>query len=116
MKLHRRKFLRLTAGTAALPAVSRIARAQTYPTRPVRVMLGFPAGGAADVTMRLMGQWLSERLGHPFVIENKPGAATNIATETVVRAPPDGCTLLVITGSNAINATLYAKLNFNFHS
>jgi tripartite-type tricarboxylate transporter receptor subunit TctC len=114
MKLPRRKFLHLATGAAALSAISRLARAQAYPARPVRVVVGFPAGGAADVTMRLMGQWLSERLGQPFIIENKPGAATNIATEAVVRALPDGYTLLMITGSNAINATLYDKLNFNF--
>ena len=95
MKLpHRRQFLQLAAGAAALPAVSRIALAQTYPTRPVRWIVGFPAGGGSDVIARLMGQWLSERLGQPFVIDNRPGAGTNIATEVVVRAPPDGYTLL----------------------
>ena len=114
MKLGRRQFLQATAGAAALSAVPCFARAQAYPSRPVRIIIGFPAGGAADVTMRLIGQWLSERLGQPFVIENKPGAATNIATEAVVRALPDGHTLLAITGDNAINATLYDKLNFNF--
>jgi tripartite-type tricarboxylate transporter receptor subunit TctC len=114
MKLPRRKFLHLAAGAAALPAVSRIARAQTYPTRPVRLVVGFPAGGSADITARLIGQWLSERLGQQFVIENRTGAGTNIGTEAVVRAPPDGSTLLFVTQSNAINATLYDNLNFNF--
>jgi tripartite-type tricarboxylate transporter receptor subunit TctC len=98
MKLPRRNFLHLVAGAAALPALSRFAWAQNYPTRPVRIIVGFPAGGAGDVIARLIGQWLSERLRQPFVIENKPGAATNIATEAVVRAPPDGYTLLFITG------------------
>ena len=94
--------------------MSRIARAQAYPTRPVRLIVGFAAGGAADIVARLMGQWLSERLGQPFVIENRPGAGSNIATEAVVRAPPDGYTLLLVASANAINATLYDKLNFNF--
>ena len=111
MKLHRRKFLHLAA---ALPAVSRPAWAQTYPTRPVRIVVGFSPGGVTDVVARLIGQWLTERLGHPFVIENRPGAANNIGTELVVRAPPDGYTLLLVNTSNAINATLYDKLNFNF--
>ncbi len=114
MKLLRRQFLHLAAGAAALPAVSRIARAQTYPTRPVRIVVGFPAGAAADIVARLIGQWLSERLGQPFIIENRPGAGSNIGTEAVVRAPPDGYTLLLVTSPNAINATLYEKLNFNF--
>jgi tripartite-type tricarboxylate transporter receptor subunit TctC len=114
MKLFRRKFLHLAAGAAALPAVSRIARAQTYPTRPVRIIVGFAAGTGADILARLMGQWLSERLGQQFVIENRPGAGTNIATETVVRSTPDGYTLLAVSPANAINATLYEKLNFNF--
>jgi len=115
MKLpHRRKFLHLAAGAAALPAVSRIARAQGYPTRLVRIVVGFPPGGASDITARLMGQWLSERLGQPFVIENRPGAGSNIATEAVVRSPPDGFTLLLANSPHAINATLYDKLNFNF--
>ena len=114
MKLPRRQFLYLAAGAAALPAVSRSARAQTYPTRPVRWIIGFPAGGGSDVLARLLGQWLSERLGQPFVIENRPGAGTNIAAEAVVRAPPDGYTLLQASTPAAINATLYDKLNFNF--
>jgi tripartite-type tricarboxylate transporter receptor subunit TctC len=110
----RRAFLHLAAGAAALPAVSRFARAQTYPSRPVRIIVGVPAGGAPDVFARLIGEWLSGRLGQPFVIENRPGAGTNIATEAVVSAPPDGYTLLLVTSSNMINATLYDKLNFNF--
>ena len=115
MKLpHRRNFLRLAAGTAALPAVSRIAWAQTYPTRLVRLVVGFPAGQTADITARVMGQWLSERLGQPFVIDNRPGASGTIATEAVVRAPADGYTLLYVTASNYINATLYEKLNYDF--
>ena len=113
MKLPRRKFLQLAAGTAALPAVSRFARAQGYPSRPVRIVVGFPAGGGSDITARLIGQWLSERLGQPFVVENRPGAATNIATEAVVRAPADGYTLLLFGSSSAINATFYDKLPFN---
>src|SRR5262245_45413407 len=114
MKLPRRKFLHLAVGAAALPAVSRIAWAQAYPARPVRLISGFPAGGPTDVLARLMGQWLSERLGQPFVIENRPGAGGNIGTEAVVRAPADGYTLLLVATSSAINATLYEKLNFNF--
>jgi tripartite-type tricarboxylate transporter receptor subunit TctC len=114
MKLPRRHFLHLAAGAAALPAVSRIARAQAYPTRPVRIIVGFPPGGPSDILARLMGQWLSERLGQPFVVENRPGAASNIATEAVVRGPADGYTLLLVADSAAINATLYDKLNFNF--
>ena len=114
MKLLRRQFLRLAAGAAAVPAVSRIARAEAYPTRPVRWIIGYPPGGSADITARLMGQWLSERLGQTFVIESRPGAGTNIATETVVRAPPDGYTLLLVAPANAINATLYDKLSYNF--
>src|SRR5205809_5433266 len=110
MKLPRRKFLHLAAGAAALPALSRIAMAQAYPTRPVRIIVGFPAGDGSDIIARLMGQWLSERLGQPFVIENRPGAATNIAAEAVVRAPADGYSLLVVMPPNAINATLYEKL------
>ena len=114
MKLPRRKFLHLAAGAAALPAVSRLAMAQAYPTRPVRLIVGFPAGGPGDLVARLIGQWLSERLGQQFVIENKPGAGSNIGTEAVVNAPADGYTLLFATSPNAINATLYEKLNFNF--
>ncbi len=114
MKLPRRKFLRLAAGAAALPAVSRIARAQAYPSRPVRIIVPFPAGQATDTIARLMGQSLSERLGPSFVIENRTGAGGNIGTESVVRATPDGYTLLLIGLSNAMNATLYKKLNFNF--
>ena len=114
MKLPRRQFLHLAAGAGALPAVSGIARAQGYPTRPVRWVVGLAAGGGADILARLMGQWLSERLGQQFVIENRPGAGTNIATETVVRASPDGYTLLMVLPPNAVNATLYEKLNFDF--
>jgi tripartite-type tricarboxylate transporter receptor subunit TctC len=114
MKLPRRAFLHLAAGAAALPAVSRIARAQTYPTRPVRMIVGFPAGGGADTLARLTAQWLSERLGQPFIVENRPGAGTNIATEAVVHAPADGHTLLLVGPSNATNATLFERLNFNF--
>jgi tripartite-type tricarboxylate transporter receptor subunit TctC len=114
MKTPRRQFLRLAAGAAALPAFSRIAQAQTYPTRPVRLIVGFAPGGASDILARLVGQLLSGRLGQEFVIENRTGAGTNIATEAVVRAPPDGYTLLLLTSTNAINASLYGKLNFNF--
>jgi tripartite-type tricarboxylate transporter receptor subunit TctC len=114
MKLPRRNFLHLAAGAAALTAVSRIARAQAYPTRPVRLVVPAPAGGSFDITARLLGQWLSERLGQPFVIENRPGAGTNIGTEAVVRAPADGYTLLLVGTPNAINATFYDKLNYNF--
>jgi tripartite-type tricarboxylate transporter receptor subunit TctC len=114
MKLpHRRHVLHLLAGAAALPAVSRIARAQAYPARPVRIIVGFAPGGATDIMARLMGQSLSERLGQQFVVENRPGAASNVGTEAVVNATPDGYTLLVVTSVNAINATLYEKLNFN---
>jgi tripartite-type tricarboxylate transporter receptor subunit TctC len=111
---HRRQFLHLAAGAAALPAVSRIARAQSYPSRPVRIIVGLAAGSSLDILARLMGQWLTERLGQPFVIENRPGAGTNVATEAVVRSAPDGYTLLAVSPANAINATLYEKLNFNF--
>jgi tripartite-type tricarboxylate transporter receptor subunit TctC len=114
MKLPRRQFLHLAAGAAALPTVSRFARAQAYPTRPVRIICGIAAGGAPDIVARLVAQWLSERLGQQFVVENRTGGATNIATEAVVRAPPDGYTLLQVTSSNGVNATLYDKLNFNF--
>jgi tripartite-type tricarboxylate transporter receptor subunit TctC len=114
MKLPRRQFLRLTAGAAAVPAVSRIARAQTYPTRPVRVIVASAAGGGSDILARLIGQWLSERLRQPFVVENRPGAGGNIGTEVAVRAPADGYTLLICNAANTINATLYDNLNFNF--
>ena len=114
MKLPRRQFLHLAAAAVALPAVSRIAMAQTYPMRPVRFIIGYPPGGSADITARLMGQWLSERLGQPFIIESRPGAGTNLATEAAVRAPPDGYTILLVAPANAINATLYDKLNYNF--
>ena len=114
MKLPRRNFLHLAAGAAALPTISRIARAQAYPSRPVRVIVGFTAGSAPDIVARLMGQWLSERLGQQFLVENRPGAGTNIGTEAVVRAPADGYTLLLVGAPNAINATLYDKLSFNF--
>src|SRR5215510_9836944 len=114
MKLPRRNFLHLAAGAAALPAVSRIARAQAYPTRPMRIIVGFPAGGGSDIIARLMGLYLSERLGQPFIIENRPGAGSNIATEAVVRAPPNGYMLLHVSSVNAFNATLYDNLSFNF--
>src|SRR5262245_22306203 len=115
MKLpHRRHFLHLAAGAAALSALSHVARAQTYPSRPVRIIVPVPPGGGIDIVARLIGQWLSERLGQPFLIETRPGARTNIGTEAVVRAPADGYTLLLVTAANAINATLYDKLNFNF--
>ena len=114
MKLPRRRFLHLAAGAAALPAASRFAWAQAYPTRPVRIIVGQAAGSGSDTAARLIGQWLSERLGQQFIIENRPGAAGNIATEAVVRALPDGRTLLLVNAGNAINATLYDKLNFNF--
>jgi tripartite-type tricarboxylate transporter receptor subunit TctC len=113
MKLPRRQFLHLAAGAAALPAVSRISWAQAYPSRPVRIIVDAAPGGGFDITARLMGQWLSERLGQPFVIENRPGAASNIATEAVVRAQADGYTLLLLTAANAINTTVYEKLSFN---
>ena len=112
MKLpHRRHFLRLAAGAAALPALSRIARAQAYPSRPVRIIVGFPPGGPNDLHARLIGQWLSERLGPPFVVENRPGAGGNVGTEAVVKSPPDGYTLLLASTPNTITATLYDKLN-----
>ena len=114
MKLPRRKFLHLAAGAAALPAISRVARAQAYPARPVRVVVGQAAGSGSDTAARLIGQFLSERLGQQFVIENRPGGAGNLATEAVVRAPPDGYTLLLANGANTINATLYDRLNFDF--
>jgi tripartite-type tricarboxylate transporter receptor subunit TctC len=115
MKLpHRRQFLHLAAGAVALPAVPRFARGQTYPSHPVRLIVGFAPGGPTDISARLIGQWLSERLGQAFVVENRPGGGSNLATEAVVRAPADGYTLLVGGIPNAVNATLYDKLNFNF--
>ena len=114
MKFPGRQFLHLAAGAAALPAVARIARAQAYPARPVRLIVPFPAGGPTDVVARLIGQWLSDRLGQPFIIENRPGAGTTIATEAVVRAAADGYTLLLVALSSAINATLYDNLKYNF--
>ena len=114
MKLPRRKFLHLAASAAAVPVLSRMARAQAYPTRPVRIIVGFAPGGGTDIFTRLIGQWLSERLGQQFIVENRPGAATNLAAETVVRSAPDGYTLLGFDVAAAFNATLYDKLNFNF--
>jgi tripartite-type tricarboxylate transporter receptor subunit TctC len=114
MNLPRRTFLQLAAGVAALPAGSRFAWAQTYPSRPVRIIVGFAAGGANDIIARLIGQWLTERLGRPFIVENRPGANTNIAAEAAINAAPDGHTLLVATVSNAVSATLYDKLKFDF--
>jgi tripartite-type tricarboxylate transporter receptor subunit TctC len=111
---HRRKFLHLAAGAIALPAVSRIAWAQAYPTRPIRIVVGFAAGGTSDIVARVLGQRLSGRLGQQFVIENRPGAGSNLATEAVARAAPDGYTLLLIGGANTINATLFDKINFDF--
>jgi tripartite-type tricarboxylate transporter receptor subunit TctC len=113
MKLPRRRFLHLAAGAAALPALPRVASALDYPTRPVHIIVGFAAAGPSDIAARLIGQWLSERFGRQFVIENRPGAGSNIATETVVRAPPDGYTLLLVGAPAAINATLYSNLSFN---
>jgi tripartite-type tricarboxylate transporter receptor subunit TctC len=115
MKLsHRRQFLRLAAGAVMLPAVPRTVRAQTYPTKPVRIIVGFPPGGTADIGARLIGQWLSEHLGQQFIVENRPGASTNLAAEAAVRSPADGHTLLYCGTSNAVNATLYDKLSYNF--
>jgi tripartite-type tricarboxylate transporter receptor subunit TctC len=114
MKPFRRRFLQLAAGTLALPAVSRLARAQGYPSHSVRIIVGFGPGGAPDILARLAGQWLSDRLGQPFVVENRAGASGNLATEEVVAAPPDGSTLLLVSLSNAVNASLYSKLNFDF--
>jgi tripartite-type tricarboxylate transporter receptor subunit TctC len=113
MKFPRRHFLKLTAGVAAVPTLSRIARAQAYPTKPVRIIVGFAAGGPTDIVARLIGQWLTERLGQQFVIENRPGAGSNIAAEAVVKAPADGYTLLEVTISNTVNAALYDNLSFN---
>jgi len=114
MTLPRRRFLHLAAGAVALPAVSRTARAQSYPARPVRLIIGYTPGGSADLTARLMGQWLSERLGQTVLVESRPGASTNLATEAVVHAPADGYTLLLVAPANAINASLFDKLNHNF--
>src|SRR5262249_48485469 len=115
MKLpHRRQFLHLAAGAAALPAVSPIAGAQSYPAPPVRVIVGFAAGGNTDIIARLLGQWLSERLGQPFVVENRPGAGTITASQAVAKAEPDGYTILLFSSSTFVGATLYEKLNFNF--
>jgi tripartite-type tricarboxylate transporter receptor subunit TctC len=114
MKLPRRQFLHLAAGAAALPGVPRFAWVQTYPTRPIRWVVGFVPGGATDIIARLMGQWLSERLGQSVVIENRPGAGSNIATEVVVNAPADGYTLLLVGPTHTVNATLYERLNYNF--
>jgi tripartite-type tricarboxylate transporter receptor subunit TctC len=114
MKFQRRQFLRLAGAAIALPAVSRVASAQAYPSRQVRLIIGYPPGGSADITARLMAQWLTERLGQSVIIESRPGGGTNIATEAVINAPPDGYTLLLVAPANAINATLYEKLNHNF--
>src|SRR5262249_39278243 len=114
MTLHRRRFLHLAVSAVALPTLSRVALGQFYPSQPVRVIVGFAGGGPNDILARLIGQWLAKRLGHPFVIENRPGAGSNIATEAVVHAPPNGYTLLLVGSPNAINTTLYERLNFNF--
>lgn len=114
LKLRRRHFLNLIVGAAALPALTRISNAQNYPARPVRVVVGFPPGGSTDVIARLIAQWLGEQLGQRFIVENMPGAGTNIATEAIVQAEPDGYTLLLVTASNAINATMYERLSFDF--
>ena len=116
MALSRRRVLELATGAFAFAGIWRSARAQTYPTRPVRIIVGFPAGGPSDITARLIAQWLSEHLGQEFVVENRPGAASNIATEAALRAPPDGYTLLLVTSTNAVNVTFYENLNFNFMS
>jgi len=114
MKLPRRRFLQMAASAAALPVVTPIARAQSYPSRPVHLIIGYTPGGSADLTARLLGQWLSERLGQTIVVDSRPGGGTIIATEAVVHAPPDGYTLLLVAPANAINATLYEKLNHDF--
>src|SRR5437588_10109646 len=113
MKVPRRRFLHLAAGAAALPILPHVAGAQTYPMRPVKLVVGYAAGGVTDILARLMGQWLSERLGQPFIIENRPGAGSNIATEAVVNAPSDGYTLLMVSAAHAINVTLYEKIHYN---
>ena len=114
MKFPRRAFMHLAVGAAALPAVPGVARAQAYPSKPVRIVVGFPAGGATDIMARLMGEWLTQRLGQQFIVENKPGASGNIGTETVAKAPADGYTLLQVVTPNAINAALYSHLSFDF--
>src|SRR5256885_15739042 len=114
MNFPRRQFLRLAAASVAMPALSRIARAQAYPSRQIRLIIGYPPGGSADITARLIAQWLSDRLGQSVIIESRPGGGTNIATEAVINAPPDGYTLLLVAPANAINATLYEKLNYDF--
>jgi tripartite-type tricarboxylate transporter receptor subunit TctC len=114
MKFHRRQFMRLAASAVALPALSQSAAAQSYPSRPVRLVVGFAPSGGNDIVARLIAQWLSERLGQQFIVENRPGAGSNIGTETVVNAPPDGYTLLLVSAANAINASMFDKLNFNF--
>jgi tripartite-type tricarboxylate transporter receptor subunit TctC len=114
MKLPRRTFLHLAAGAAALPVLPRIASAQAYPTRPVRIIVGFPPGGSTDIIARPLGQYLSERLGQPVIVDNRPGAGSNVAAEAVVRASADGYTLLLVFSANAINASLYDRLNFDF--
>jgi tripartite-type tricarboxylate transporter receptor subunit TctC len=116
MKLPRRQFLHLVAGAAALPAVSRLARAQTYPTEPVRLIVAFAAGGPNDIVARLIGQWLTERLGQPFVVENRPGGGSTVGTEVLVRSPPDGYTVLLCSPANTIGASFYEKLSYNFVS
>jgi tripartite-type tricarboxylate transporter receptor subunit TctC len=114
MEFPRRRFLQLAAGAAAIPAMPRMARADAYPTRPVRIVVGFAAGGATDIQARLLGQWLSDRLGQQFIVENRPGASGNIGTEAVAKAPADGYTLLQIVTPNVINTALYSNLNFDF--
>ena len=114
MKNSRRQFMRLAGGAAVLPFLPHFARAETYPNRPVRILVGFAAGGNFDVIARLIGQWVSEQLGQPVIVENRPGASSNLATEAVIRAPADGYTLLLGGAVNTVNATLYEKLSFNF--
>ena len=114
MKLHRRQFMHLATGAVALPALSQLARAQSYPSRPVRLIVGFAPSGGNDIVARLIAQWLSERLGQQFIVENRPGAGSNIGTEAVVNSPPDGYTLLLVSAANAINVSMFDKLNFNF--